>query len=431
MRKNKLENIKDLCEYIWYLEDKYDLFNLEINGTHPWAAFRMDLYYEIGKKHKIFDKDLNMKLSRIEKVINFFRLLKRSLINNLHSNLHQVNALVFSHARSKVVNKKFIDPYTYYLKEDLIKNNTSFLEFESPYKGKHLREKKSYKRYLDSILIFRNIKNLFVNIKITKKDKQILDNLSTEIKFNNDDLNIRDFLIRNTRKFIPTYEFYYNLLKKTQPKKIYLIVSYGRGELIKAAKDLGIEVIELQHGTFSKYHLGYSFPEKVNTQYFPDKFYVWNDYWKTLINFPIPLDKVIIFPFEYLEIEKKKYIHVKKEESSLIIFSQGGITEKIVEKIIENITYFQKFNIIFKLHPNEYHMISKYKNLIYLQKKYNIKIVTNINLYEYLAKSEYQAGVFSTALYEGVEFNCKTILLDLPGIEYMDKFITKYNPIII
>ena len=40
--------------------------------------------------------------------------------------------------------------------------------------------------------------------------------------------------------------------------------------------------------------------------------------------------------------------------------------------------------------------------------------------------SEYQLGVFSTALYEGVEFGCKTILADLPGIEYMDQFI-KYN----
>ena len=58
MQKTKLENVKDLCEYIWYLEDKYDLFNLEINGVHPWAAFRMDLYYEIGKRHGIFDKDL-------------------------------------------------------------------------------------------------------------------------------------------------------------------------------------------------------------------------------------------------------------------------------------------------------------------------------------------------------------------------------------
>ena len=31
MQKTKIKNIKDLCEYIWYLEEKYDLFNLEIN----------------------------------------------------------------------------------------------------------------------------------------------------------------------------------------------------------------------------------------------------------------------------------------------------------------------------------------------------------------------------------------------------------------
>ena len=76
-------------------------------------------------------------------------------------------------------------------------------------------------------------------------------------------------------------------------------------------------------------------------------------------------------------------------------------------------------------------MASRYKKLIYLQERYNIKVVTNIDLYEYLAKSEYQAGVFSTSLYEGIEFNCKTILLDVPGVEYMDKFIENYNPIII
>ena len=108
-----------------------------------------------------------------------------------------------------------------------------------------------------------------------------------------------------------------------------------------------------------------------------------------------------------------------------------GTSKEETDKIISNINYFKKYNIIFKLHPNEYHMISKYKNLAYLKNKYNITVVTNIDLYKTLATSDYQAGVFSTVLYEGIAFNCKTILLDLPGIEYMEKFIKKYNPIII
>ena len=28
--------IKDLCEFIWYLENKYDLIDLEIDGVKIW-----------------------------------------------------------------------------------------------------------------------------------------------------------------------------------------------------------------------------------------------------------------------------------------------------------------------------------------------------------------------------------------------------------
>jgi hypothetical protein len=429
-KKPQIKKIKDLCEYIWYLEDKYDLFNLEINGVHPWAAFRMDLYYEIGKKYEVFDKELSMKMSKTEKAVNFFRLLKNVISNYLFFNLQKVEVLVFTHSRSKLVENRLIDPYTHYLVKNLIKNNISFLELESPHNGKHLREKKYYKRYLDSIFILRNIKNFFIKTNISQKNKKILKQLSKEINEGTDNfIDIRKILISNTKKFKPTYSFYTKLLNKTKPKKIYLIVSYGRGELIRAANDLNIEIIELQHGTFSKYHLGYSFPNGNNKAYLPTKFYVWNKYWKDLMNLPISKENIILFPFQYLETEKKKYNNQIKKKNSLIVFGQGGITESIADKIISNINYFQKYNIIFKLHPNEYHMI--YKKLNYLEKKHNIKVVTDINLYEQLANSEFQAGVFSTALYEGIEFNCKTILLDLPGIEYMDNFIEKYKPILI
>ncbi|MEC7864222.1 MAG: hypothetical protein VYB55_04085 [Bacteroidota bacterium] len=432
MSSTKIKTIKELCEYIWFLEEKYDLFNLEINGIHPWAAFRMDLYYTIGKKFGVFDKNLNMKLTTIEKTTNFFRLLKNSIINHSSLNLKKVDALIFSWERSQMVEGKLIDPYTFYLKEDLSKQKISFIEFESPYKGKHRRKKEYYKRYLDSILILRNIKNIFIKTLISAKSKQIITQLSNDINQKGDNfLDVKQILINNTKKFKPTYSFYLNILKKTQPQRIYLVVSYGRGELIKAANDLNIEIIELQHGTFSKYHLGYSFPNNSNKLYLPTKFYVWNKYWKDLMDFAIPKKDIAILPFQNLENEKKKHNLNHKKQNSLIVLGQGGLTENIADKIIQNISYFRKYNITFKLHPNEYHMIRKYKRLNYLKKTHNVKVVTNVDLYRALALSEYQAGVFSTVLYEVIEFNCKTILLDLPGIEYMDQFIKKYNPTII
>jgi len=432
MIKNSINDIKELCEYIWDLEDKYDLFNLEVNGINPWAAYRMDIYFELAKKFGIFDKKINLKTSKIDKVIYFFRLLKNSITYYKDYKFKKVDALIFSWGRTKKIKNKLIDPYTYYLKKKLNKQKISFLEFESPYKGKHIRKKKSYKIYLDKILILRNILNLLVKTKIDIKNKKIIKMLSQEINKDNNTtfFDIEQLLISNTKKFIPTYSYYLDILKKTQPKVIYIVVSYGQGELIKAANDLNIEVIELQHGTFSKYHLGYSFPKGYNAKYLPKKFYVWNNYWKNLMSFPIKSENIKIYPCQYLEIEKKKYQNIIKKKNSLIVLSQGANTEVIANKLIENIAYFEKFQITFKLHPNEYHMRSKHKKLAYLQKKYNVSIVTNVDLYEYLAKSEYQAGVFSTALYEGVEFNCKTILLKLPGIEYMDQFIKINKPII-
>lgn len=61
------------------------------------------------------------------------------------------------------------------------------------------------------------------------------------------------------------------------------------------------------------------------------------------------------------------------------------------------------------------------------QKLDNFQVIDNseISLYEFFSKSEYQIGVFSTAIYEGLLFNCKTFILDLPGAEYMDSLVDK------
>ena len=160
--------------------------------------------------------------------------------------------------------------------------------------------------------------------------------------------------------------------------------------------------------------------------YFPDEFWVWNEYWKNLIKFPISQKNIKIHSFKYLEEEKRKY-NLQKIENQMVILCQGGLTDRIAKKILDNIEKFKNYKLIFKLHPEEYGKSHLYNNLVELQKLLDIEIVENVDLYKLLAQSEYQAGVFSTALYEGIEFKCKTILFDLPGIEYMDKFIEMYG----
>jgi hypothetical protein len=400
---------------MWDLEKKYDLLNFEIEGVKPWQAHRVEIYYLLGKKFGIFEKELQRGMNKIKKIRSALRLLKNSILYNPLYNLKQVDYLIFSHPRSKKVNGEWIDIYTKYFIDE-IKDKNSFLEFEEHFNGKHLREYKPYKRYLDYISLIRNIKKPKILLSISQHN--FLNELNQVLN-----IDIKSLLIQRTQKFLVTYPIYKEILQKTSPKKIYLVVSYGRSELIKAAKDLKIETIEFQHGTFSRYHLGYFYPNSKQLDYFPDKFLVWNIYWKNLIKFPCEVE---IYPFKYLENERKKY-QLRKNKNQLIVLGQGGLTDRMAEKILNNLEKFKNYKILFKLHPNEYGKVKSYKNLVKLQKKLNIEILENVDLYKYLAESEYQAGVFSTALYEGVEFGCKTILFDLPGIEYMDKFIEMYR----
>ena len=88
---------------------------------------------------------------------------------------------------------------------------------------------------------------------------------------------------------------------------------------------------------------------------------------------------------------------------------------------------FKDMKILYKLHPEECKDWRNNRQLLELSKKENVKIVKNGDLYELFYKTEYQAGVYSTSIFGGAESGCKTILFNLPGIEYMNEFIEFYK----
>jgi len=416
----KIKNLKELREFILYLEDKYDLLNFEIDGVKPWQLKRVAIDYDLGKIAGLMETPhttLNFKT----KLSNIFSILKSSIFYNPFFSTKK-DIMIFPHGRVKKVEGKYIDIYTHYFIEKLKKENKSFIEIESPHIGKHYTDNEPYRYHNDFILVTKHIFSKFVTIKnidykyISKIEKEIVEKIGY--------YNLKSLFEDTVKKYKIEYKLYKKLLEKIQPKHIYLVVSYGGlGSLIKAAKDLDIETIEFQHGNFSKYHFGYYFGEdKKKLDYFPDKFYVWNEYWKNRINFPIEDNNIIVKQFDYLEYRKSLYNHIQKKKNQAIVLSQGVLGDMIAKKIYDNWEYFKQFDIKYKLHPGEYDRYEEYEYLLKLSKYKNVEILTDIDLYECFSSSEFQIGVYSTALYEGVEFGCKTIFLDLPGVEVMDKF---------
>src|SRR5690606_24149138 len=339
-----------------------------------------------------------------------------TLTNNLFT-LKESNLIFFSHPRSVSVDNEYIDIYSEYLIREK-QTKQSIVDFEADYQGKHIRKRKHKVHRLDWVKQLVYFRYFFVikNSILKQKEVDLFQTIENEIyKQYGIKYALANLVESKLKLFSIYYSIYTRVFKKVKPKSIYIVVAYYYAPIIKAAKDLGIETIELQHGIITKYHLGYSFPNiKKPLHYFPDKIMVWDQSWKKSIDYPITSENILIDSFRYLEQIKKQYETLPKIKNTYLVLSQTAISENIAKKILDNLDFFKGKKIVYKLHPAEFDIWKNNQSLTQLQKVLDIEIVASQkHLYHLMATSEFQVGVFSTALYEGVVFNCKTILLNI------------------
>ena len=122
-------------------------------------------------------------------------------------------------------------------------------------------------------------------------------------------------------------------------------------------------------------------------------------------------------------------------KNNQILFISQGVIGKYLSRFAVGL--FDKlandnteYNFIYKLHPGEYDTWrDNYPELVNADKNPNFTVIDNSKtpLYKLFAESKYQVGAFSTAIYEGLQFDCVSFIVDLPGVEYLDILIDKYG----
>lgn len=430
------KTIKEVCDIIFSLEKKYDLNHMKIQGVYAWQLVRVYVYYEIARKIGVFGSPQQGKVTLKNKIFSFLPFIKNSLFSNPLNGKYDKDVIIFDHPRKVKHNGDYKDIYSYFLEDYLNDFGYSYELIESPYLNNHHGKKGKFTKYNDRILFGSYIHKKKTNLKLKTCEKNKIYNLQRELISN---FNIEIDLFNIFRNHILDFKYQYNkydkLFKKRKPKYVFVVVAYENKAMIAAAHNNGVEVVELQHGTISEYHLGYNYPNKEDKglEYFPDKILSFGDYWKEVANYPINEKNIISIGFPYLDETIKSHINNQKCKQILFI-SQGVIGKYLSEFAYELAQKFEKiegcdqYNFIYKLHPGEYsNWETNYDSLMKAQKLDNFQVIDNseISLYELFSKSEYQIGVFSTAIYEGLLFNCKTFILDLPGAEYMDSLVDK------
>jgi len=441
------KTVKEVCDIIFSLEEKYDLNHMKIQGVYIWQLIRFYLYIEISKKIEVLESPQQGKVTLKDKILTFLPFLKNSLFSNPLSGNYHEDILIFDHPRRVIHKREYKDIYSYFLIDYLLENTSNissdsnkkkntFEVIESPYLNKHYTKKESYIKYSDKILLGSYIHKKIANYKLNSSEIEKIANLQREINHDfNINIDLFNILKTHILDFKYSYKQYDKLFKKRTPKYAFVVVAYENKAMIAAAKDNGVEVIEIQHGTIGEYHLGYSYPNKgdKNLKYFPNKILSFGKYWKEVANYPIDKENIIAMGFPYLDETITTYIDNEKNEKQILFISQGSIGKFLSEfayelaKILENSENYGEYKIIYKLHSGEYsNWENNYKKLKRAKDLGNFTIIDNseISLYELLSTSEYQIGVYSTAIYEGLTFNCKTLILDLPGVEHVETLIS-------
>lgn len=423
-------SVKDICDVFFDIEEKYNLNYQEIQGCFAWQLIRMYLYYDITRRTGTFGAPQQKSLSVFDKIKSFTPFLKNSILSNPFSGSQQKDILIFDHPRKVMFEGEFQDIYSYFL-VDLVNNKFSFEVLEAPYLNKHFTKKQDYIKYTDRIELGSYIYKKRNKIEFAPDEQKLISDVRKELETKFDlEINLEWILTIHILNFQYDYKKYTELFKKRNPKLIFVVVAYENQAIVAAAKDLGITVIELQHGTITDYHLGYSYPPKTRLKgelaYFPDKILTFGNYWINEETSPISMENIIPIGFSYFEVQSKDFINIKPNTNQILFISQGVIGKYLSKIAYEFASIMKDFNVIYKLHPGEYETWREnYPELV--NNLDNFKVIDNseIPLYQLFAESNFQVGAFSTAIYEGLMFNCKTFILDVPGVEYLSDLINK------
>lgn len=413
----KYFNVGEVYDQFLLLEEKYNLIYLECDGVKIWQILRYELFFMITEK--IFNLGTPHVTNNNWNIIKRLPVMVWNALFNSGWFVGKREVLVFPHSRVQLVDNEYFDIYTKYFVDEQMEGGSDLLVLEKPYLQKHYSRKNDFTRYLDDAVLFSAIYSKLLVINFVKTES-LVEMIQNEIKLNFEvEINLREIFKQRIKKYKSYYIYYTKLFRKFDVKRIYIVVAYSEPWLIRAAKDLNIKIVELQHGAFSKYHLGYSYNKKYQLDFLPDEFFVWNQYWKDLVCFPIDYDNIKIRHFDFQKKQIEKYKDTEKVKNQVVVLSQGTVSNKIAKVILDNFKYFENKTIKYKLHPGEYQRFKSYPFLTELLKKDNVELIVYGDLYNLLATSEYQVGVYSTALYEGIEFGLKTILCDLPNMEFM------------
>lgn len=367
------------------MEEDFGLFDLKESNLPIWDVIRYDIYY----KYYWTETKISQNIQPQKRLIDYFKVLFDFIFTLFYFLINRSDNLILPCSRYKNSDNKYFDKAS----QNLIKSLDS----------KFILETQSiYLKYLN-----KSATNYLMLYKSLNKRKQGVSEENISVVFNALQNTFKEnrieeaFIISIFNNFIVEYNYYRLLFRiKKCFKRVFFVQNGQQKGLIAAAKASGVSIIELQHGSFEKDHLGYSYPKSINISnniLMPDRFCKLGDYWGRNMN--IPIKNIITTGNDYFVI---KNIEIK---SNFILLISSRIHQKELLPLTKELSLkFPHKKIIFKLHSNEFSTKVDCEN--YLKECINVDVVsTEYQISELIAECEFVVAINSTVVYEALSLN--------------------------
>jgi len=379
--------VAGLCRAVWQVEKDLSLLDWRIGDASPWPIIRMRVFHELTRRSGIHGASHPVRRTPYDKL----RLVGRHVAGLVTRNpfVGRYDALVVPHPRKP----GGVEIYTDELRRTL---GSSALILDSGINGTPL----AGSRNLDFFTSAAGAVH-----KRQLDDRGIADALRDLTGVS---VPVGALLAREVPKHLRLRALYRALLRRHRIKTVYVVVAYFHQHIVGAARDLGIRVVELQHGAISPFHLGYSYPGRPEVADQPDDLWCFGSYWTSVADLPAGMSTTVIGA-PYLP-------EVGQKDPRLVVFLSQGTVGADLLHVAEAVTKeHPSLDVVFRLHPSE--RASDYTIPA------GVELSTSGNTLDLLASATYQVGVSTTALFEGMALGCRTAVANLPGHEYLDPAI--------
>lgn len=401
-----------MFDFIQHVENKYAVEEVIFANEQIWPYLRLSYCLSFTMNKAGHDSSNKGELLKV-----FNKLKIKNIFFGWANWFRKYDYIVFSDTseRKKIEGRyynKLVDPIIDIIGRDKVfcieKPNPDFCQD----KLMHTRHYASY----DMLHIFTYILRYFIGIIFKHKKicgAEILNRiqLDYDIKLDNR---------KEIYNFISSSLILKLILLIYSPKAVFVTDHSSYMSLVKSARDLGIIVVEIQHGVIVKYNPAYNFIRAFDKRYYPNCLLSFGDVKRYCTGFN---QITSIYPVGSFYIEHIREIHKHDE----VLLSLKARYSKIVAITLQWTVEHETLEFIVKAAKLDsrfcYLLIFRYTARPVKYKEYseaffpsNIIVIRDKNFYELMNYVDFHSTVYSTCAIEAPSLGVQNVMINISNL---------------